>query len=343
MTPQTDKIPEVRAIKPGKRWGACMARLQNGSPLGRRAEPDSGAGRAFGEERYGWRPDWSDDDSKSAPEGARNGGMSDSLLVRVIEGEIIPRLLLAHRGPPTGPPASGLAAETSVNAAYLGDIESFARLVLTSEPGEIVDRVQFLVDGGIKLERVYLELLAPVARLLGIYWLEDRCSFAEVTLGLSHLHQAVHLLGRRYREKLDPPAMARQAFFAPAPGEQHTFGLAIMEELFQVAGWQTSSDHGATKSSIMRAVAADQLDLVGFSVGCANLVDPLVDLITQTRKVSRNREIVVMVGGRFFTDHPEANRDIGADRVLLGGDDAVRIAEELVSEASRRCGTRTLM
>lgn len=323
--------------------GACMTILQNGSSSGAAAEQDTGTGRAFGEERYGWRPDWSDNDGKTAPEGARTGSTSGSLLVRVIEGEIIPRLLLAHRGPPTGPPASGFVAESSANTAYLGDIESFARLVLTSEPGEIVDRVQFLVDGGIKLERVYLELLAPVARLLGLYWLEDRCSFAEVTLGLSHLHQTVHLLGRRYRETLDPPAIARHAFFAPSPGEQHTFGLAIMEELFQAAGWQTASDHGATKGSIIRTVATDQLDLVGFSVGCANLVDPLVDLITQTRKVSRNREIVVMVGGRFFTDHPEANRDIGADRVLLGGDDAVRIAEELVNEASRRCGTRTLM
>lgn len=309
--------------------------------MGRLAETDSG--RSFGEERYGWRPDWSVDDSKAAPEGARPGSLSDSLLVQVIEGEIIPRLLLAHRGPPGNSPDSGLIAKPSGNAAYLGDIESFARLVLTSEPGEIVDRVQFLVDGGIALERVYLELLAPVARLIGLYWEEDRCSFAEVTLGLSHLHQTVHLLGRRYRERAGQPPSGRQAFFAPSPGEQHTFGLAMMEELFQAAGWRTCSDHAATSASILRTVAADTLDLVGFSVGCENLVDPLVHLITQTRKASRNREIVVMVGGRYFTEHPDANREIGADRVLLGGDDAVRIAEELVTEASRSCGTRTVM
>jgi methanogenic corrinoid protein MtbC1 len=311
--------------------------------MGRTAESDSGADRAFGEDRYGWRPEWAADKGRTPSPAPRNGGVSDSLLVRVIEGEIIPRLLLAHRGPPTGPPASAVASDISVNAAYLGDIEGFARLVLTSEPGEIVDRVQFLIDGGVKLERIYLELLAPVARLLGVYWLEDRCSFAEVTLGLSHLHQAVHLLGRRYRETAGKAPIARQAFFAPSPGDQHTFGLAMIEELFQVAGWQTASDHAATRPSIMQTVAATSLDLVGFSVGCGNLVDPLVDLITQTRKASRNREIVVMVGGRFFVEHPEAIRDLGADRILLGGDDAVGIAEELVNEAARKCGTRTFM
>ncbi len=311
--------------------------------MGRLAEQDtSSGGAAFGDDRYGWRPDWSVSDSKPAPDSAKHGNVSDSLLVRVIEGEIIPRLLLAHRGPPIGPPDDNSEKLTG-NAGRLTDIESFARLVLTSEPGEIVDRVQFLVDGGIPLQRVYLELLAPVARLLGLYWQEDRSSFAEVTLGLSHLHQTVHLLGRRYRERTDLPDISRQAFFAPSPGEQHTFGLAMLEELFKVAGWQTSSDHAATNSSILRTVSGKPLDLIGFSVGCENRVDPLVHLITQTRKASRNREIVVMVGGRFFTEHPEAVRDLGADRVLVGGDDAVKVAEELVAAASRRCGTRTLM
>jgi len=292
------------------------------------ANPD-----AFGDERFGWRANWSVDDGKTAPAGRG----SESLLVRVIEGEIIPRLLLAHRGPPDASPI-----DNGGKHAFMGDIESFARLVMTSEPSEIVDRIRYLVDGGIKLERIYVELIAPVARLLGIYWMEDRASFAEVTLGLSRLHRTVHALGRRYRDRAGEPPQGRNVFFAPAPGEQHTLGLTMMEEIFQAAGWKTSSDHSATSASVIRAVGAELVDLVGFSVGCDSLVDPLVHLITQTRKNSRNREIVVVLGGPYFSDRAKTH-DLGADRVLFGGDDVVQIAEGLVTEAAGRCGSRTLM
>jgi methanogenic corrinoid protein MtbC1 len=311
-----------------------MASYSESHALDRICEAESGGGRAFGEERNGWRPDWSGAESGMAQPPA------DSLLLKVIEGEIIPRLLLAHRGPPTAPPET---ASVQGKLAAIGDLESFARLVLTSEPGEIVDRVQLLLDGGVRLERIYADLLAPVARLLGLYWSEDRCSFAEVTLGLSRLHRVVHELGRRCRDGAAPAASARHAFFAPSPGEQHTFGLAMLEELFRLAGWQTSSDHGATASTVVRKLTSELLDVVGFSVSCEESLLPLTNLITQTRKTSRNREIVVMVGGRYFTDHPDVAANIGADSVVCGGDDAVNIAEKLVSQTSRNCGKRTLM
>lgn len=235
---------------------------------------------------------------------------------------------------PSDSPQSGLSAT--------GDVDQFARLVLTSEPGEIVDRVQFQLDRGVRLERVYADLLAPVARLLGIYWAEDRCSFAEVTLGLSRLHHVVHELSRRQPATSNtPPKIVRNAFFAPCPGEQHTFGLAILEELFRLAGWQTSSDHGATPASVVETLSRELMDVVGFSVSCETHLAPLSELIARTRISSRNRKIVVMAGGRYFTEHPEAAAKV--DAVVCSGDDAVKLAERLVAETSRDCGKRILM
>lgn len=316
-----------------------MASYSEGHALERNCDAESGGGRAFGEDRNGWRPDWSESGSPKQSGTAQHP--ADSLLLKVIEGEIIPRLLMAHREPAAAPPERASGAQEKL--AAIGDLDSFARLVLTSEPGEIVDKVQVLLDGGVKLERIYVDLLAPVARLLGVYWNEDRCSFAEVTLGLSRLHHVVHELGRRSPDGVAATATSRRAFFAPSPGDQHTFGLAMLEELFRLAGWQTSSDHGATAGAVIKKLTGELMDIVGFSVSCEESLAPLTTLITNTRKTSRNREIVVMVGGRYLTDHPDVAANIGADSVVCGGDDAVKLAEKLVSGTSRNCGKRTLM
>ena len=315
-----------------------MASFSESQAMDRNCDVDAGANAGFGDERNGWREEWSY--SGQSADGIAGHAASGALLLKVIEAEIIPRLLLAHRGPP---PALETKLALQGKFAAIGDLDTFARLVLTSEPGEIVDRVLVLLEGGIKIERIFIDLLAPAARLLGIYWKEDRCSFAEVTLALSSLHKVVHELGQRCRTDMVKPDLVRRAFFAPSPGEQHTLGLSMLEEMFHLAGWEASCDHGATAGSIVRKLSRDHTDIVGFSVSCENLVLPLTDLIVQTRKVSRNREIIVMVGGRFATDHPDIAATVGADAVICCGDDVVTLAENLVRDAFHSCGKRTLM
>ena len=115
--------------------------------------------------------------------------LSGSLLTKVIEGEIIPRLFLAHRAlSGSGPPETG---QDNVLTS-----EAFARLVLVSESDEILAHVETLLDHGMTLERVFLDLLAPVARKLGEFWEEDHCTFTDVTLGLSRLHRVLHEVAR---------------------------------------------------------------------------------------------------------------------------------------------------
>jgi methanogenic corrinoid protein MtbC1 len=265
----------------------------------------------------------------------RTADASGGLLTKVIEGEIIPRLLLAHR---TSAAKSELVPEepgqTGQAEPDLGSAESFAQLVLTAEPQEIVERVDHLLRRGVGLERMFLDLLAPVARKLGEFWDEDRCTFADVTLGLARLHQVLHEIGRR-----DPgsPSVSvkRRAYFVPSPGEQHTFGLSMLEEFFLHAGWETASNHSASATTILETAATQRLDVIGFSVGCKEFLDPLSDLIRRARIASRNPDVAIMVGGRLFSESPDSATKLGAATVVCDGVHAVRIAEQLVSQSPR--------
>ena len=102
-------------------------------------------------------------------------------LTRLIESEIIPRLLVAHA---TGPHADidADAARTTVISA--AEVAAFAPLALQVEADELLDYVDGLVARGVPLDSLLVDLLAPAARQLGEYWEDDRCDFVDVTMGL---------------------------------------------------------------------------------------------------------------------------------------------------------------
>ena len=43
-----------------------------------------------------------------------------------------------------------------------------------------------------EMDQLFLDLLAPTARLLGEWWASDRCDFATVTLGTMQLRRMQH-------------------------------------------------------------------------------------------------------------------------------------------------------
>jgi methanogenic corrinoid protein MtbC1 len=253
-----------------------------------------------------------------------------TLLASVIEREIIPRLFLTHRGPFESPTRQ----KTPVDVIPMGDREAFARLVLNGETGQILDQVQALIDLGVKLERIYIEVLAPVARTLGIWWEEDRCTFTDVTIGLSRLQQVLRQISRHAGMGSGRSTVRRRVYLAPSPGEQHTLGLSMVEEFFLHAGWETASDHAASLSTILQTVSTQHIDVLGLTIASAGFFGPLGEVIAQVRKAASNREMVIMVGGRLFIDHPDVATKISHAAVISDGIDAVDMAEKLLSEAS---------
>jgi hypothetical protein len=98
-------------------------------------------------------------------------------LVRTIEGEIVPRLLMSRPAPGSSSPSTEVA-----------EVAELARLLLVHE-GEIASQfVHMLRQHGAPVERICLELLAPAARQLGELWARDACDFAALTTGLTRLH-----------------------------------------------------------------------------------------------------------------------------------------------------------
>jgi hypothetical protein len=115
-----------------------------------------------------------------------------SILIRIIEGEIIPRLFLAHRDH-----ARQQWDNPGGELAVLRDNRAFAGLFLRGDKGEILDRLQLLMDQGTRREEIYLEFLARVPKALSELWEDGHCSFDDMVQGLVCLDQVLHEMRER--------------------------------------------------------------------------------------------------------------------------------------------------
>ncbi|MGL4395388.1 MAG: cobalamin B12-binding domain-containing protein, partial [Hyphomicrobium sp.] len=119
------------------------------------------------------------------------------------------------------------------------------------------------------------------------------------------------------------PSSGRCALILPLPGEQHSLGVLIVEEFFRRAGWDVWAPLGINQADLLQLVGQERFDVVGFSVSGEGLLDRIASGIHDVRKASINPHVVVMVGGRFFNEHPEYVAKVGADVTDLDGSQAV--------------------
>jgi methanogenic corrinoid protein MtbC1 len=249
-------------------------------------------------------------------------------LVRTLESEVIPRLLQAHRVVPDGllPLVSQCAPPTEP------EVQHFVSLVLGRDDLPVAECIAAIRRKGMSVEMVYLDLLAPAARLLGRLWEEDLRDFTEVTVGLGRLQHLLQELSPAFGAEVQFPPNARRALLMPAPGDQHTFGLAMVAEFFSRSGWEVASGDIHSPTNAVDMARQQWFDTIGFSVGSETRLDWLKDCIRIVRQVSRNKNVGIMVGGPVFSEHPEYVALVGADCTAVDGKDAPVQAEILVAK-----------
>jgi len=243
-------------------------------------------------------------------------------LARLIEGEIIPRLLAAHQN------GGHEVIAMNIGVVTPEEVESFARQSITAELPQLIDRIENLVRRGVSVEGVYFDLLSPAAKCLGTWWEEDVCTFTDVTVGLCRLQQLVYEYADRVHVE-GGGGDGRTALFALTPGDQHSFGLIMVVEYFRQAGWRTICMPDATAKDLEDIVQTEKFDLIGFSMANERWLEPLKPLIARLRAVSRNGGVRVMVGGRAFSENPDRVAMVGADQTAGDAREAVQTAARL--------------
>jgi methylmalonyl-CoA mutase cobalamin-binding subunit len=234
----------------------------------------------------------------------------------VVVGEVIPRLLLNRRAP--GP-------ERRPTQAH---VETLVRLALSRDPVAAGAQVAALREGGVPVDSLLHDLIAPAARRLGDYWSTDAADFVEVALACARLSGIVRGLGGEAMR--DAPDAAPRALIATPACERHGLGAMIVAQSFRAAGWRATEAPGADAGELAEMLAATRYELIGFSASGAPAAEMAIGMIEALRRASRKGGLIVAVGGPGFAD-PARALAAGADFHALDGRDAVMRATCLLS------------
>lgn len=246
-------------------------------------------------------------------------------LVRTIEDQIVPRLLVARTPPDSFAPGVELASPQP-SQAVLHLVE------LALGPDDAAVRHHVLERArDMTLESLCLGLLQPAARQLGEMWMEDAVSFTDVTIGMMRLHEGLNEVTGMTRDSVQEGRRRHKILLAPAPGDNHRFGLAMVGAFFHQAGWMVSTAHDETVAELAALLKREWFGVLGISVSAEAHVAALAAALPHLRAASRNATLGVLVGGPVFIARPELAREIGADATAADGVQATWVAENMLA------------
>ncbi len=247
-------------------------------------------------------------------------------LLAVIEKQIIPRLLNVQqffKRPST-------TLQVDAPEAAQPEFEPFTEHCLHGDALKANDIVDALMARGLSQERVFLELITPAARQLGVWWEQDLCDFTQVTCGLAIMHQTIYRLG--YESPAGPrnEGEGERVMLACAPGSQHFLGLTIVADFFRKAGAEVVLEISSSESELLRAVANEWFDVIGISVALEAQMQALPGLIAHLRESAGNPKVRVVLGGPVFLLKTYSPQALGADGIFTDALEAVDAVKRLV-------------
>lgn len=249
-------------------------------------------------------------------------------LARLIQGEVIPRLMLAHAnyGPALGLDTLQGAPPTPQ------EVVDLSALLVQGKDVAAEAYVERVLARGVHVQSLLLDLLAPTARRLGELWNADLCTFTDVTLGLLRLQHLLRTLAPRYDRGVKRYQPGRRILLTAMPGEQHTFGVIMVAEFFRRAGWEVHDQPHDTTQTLLGSVAAEWFSSVGLSVSAEVRLTEVTALIPALRENSRNAAVAIMIGGGLFKERPELVELVGADFGAIDALSAVDQAERMFGD-----------
>ncbi|MEL7446596.1 MAG: cobalamin-dependent protein [Pseudomonadota bacterium] len=254
--------------------------------------------------------------------------LSGDSINAIIESEIVPKLLMAHASHGSVSPD---ALNREINPI---DASRFAELPLSTETSGLIEEVNGFIDRGASLDTIYLELLAPSARKLGQLWEEDECDFVDVTMGLWRLQEVMREIASRTPRINTALSAQRSILVSPLPGDQHSFGAIMIEDVFSRAGWSSELLVEPERRELLAELSRKSFDVLGLTISRDCPSAAVQHVINATRGVSANPNIAIMIGGRMVNENPGMVEEVGADGTAVDARGALSIAEELVTNVA---------
>jgi methanogenic corrinoid protein MtbC1 len=191
--------------------------------------------------------------------------------------------------------------------------DGFVALITRDGPQKTEQYIAELLNLGMGIDLIVLELIPCIARKLGNQWASDTLSFAEVTIATGRLQKLIYSLDHLYQETRTNPSTPHSILVTASPGSYHTLGPLILSNYFTWAGWSVLSQSAPSENFIETTVASKSLTAIAVSIADYDQLDRLPKLIQSIRSKSLNPAIIVLTGGSLYISDAMSFGHIKAD------------------------------
>jgi MerR family transcriptional regulator, light-induced transcriptional regulator len=245
-----------------------------------------------------------------------------TLLNRVVETEVLPRLVLAQR--------SERLRRNALRPAAT-EVAELMHLLLTQDLTCILAFIERLQAAGATPESLYLGVMTDAARGLHDLQQADQADFVQLSIANGYLQQLVRTLAPAFQTAAITRTTPASVMLAAAPGEQHTFGLTLLRQFFHRAGWQVAGTPSNATVGLLDTVRQSWIDVAAFWIGSDKALGALARLIRQTRRASLNPCLHIMVGGPLHLARPRLALRVNADTAAADARAAVHLANDMLA------------
>jgi len=270
----------------------------------------------------------SNDDFSNTSSNAYLPSECKTSIFSIIESDIIPRLLSSQ----SFDTESHKDLKSTRALPTPSEVEEFALLCTEEDHHPAQQWMDRMIGEGLSREDVFMELITPAARFMGVQWENDLMDFYQLTHGLARLHTLTHQVGFSYQDGPLVQGDVRRIMIASAPGSEHMLGPTIVSEFFRKDGWQVVMEISPTARGLIQTVSNEWFDAVGLSISIQAQVKDLALLIAQIKKLSRNRHVVILLGGPIFGIESFKASDFGAGAICTDAREAVSMALALIAD-----------
>jgi methanogenic corrinoid protein MtbC1 len=226
-------------------------------------------------------------------------------------------------------PGPATALDPMTPAGRLG-LEYIATC-LEGRPDDAIRLVMDAVGERFGPADIYLKLLVPIQREIGLLWHAGEAGIAEERLVTETTRQLMTLLANRFAP---PNGDGHLMLAAAVTGNAHDLGLRMVTDMFKLAGWRCLFlGANVPPEEIAQAAVAHHVDLVVLSATLTTQLKALSNTIAALHQIKCRAP--VLIGGLALAGADEAWRQLGADGYASSIDMAVAEADKLLAGRSQ--------
>ncbi len=217
----------------------------------------------------------------------------------------------------------------SYNNSYHKEADKYLNYLLTTQRIQAHDFIFQLIESGVSLIDIYLNIFQPVQREIGRLWQLNRISVA-----LEHYSTAVtqQIMSELYPIIFKTEKIGKKLLTAAVGTELHELGIRMVSDIFEINGWDTVFLGANTPAtSLDRIIGEVNPDVVGISATMLNHVPRIKQMIELIKSQNLDLDFKIMVGGYPFLLDENLWEKVGADFFAVNALDAVKKANEIIN------------